>query len=112
MNLTPDSQIPLAMAMARRRIYRTARKTSLAGIKVTFNLILGYPGETEEDRLITFRTMSDIGRTFSTFASHPYIHTISWNSYLAAASGAWSTGAANSNRLDGDAPWSEFPSLA
>jgi len=56
-------------------MYETARKTSLAGIKVTFNLILGYPGETEEDRLITFRTMSDIGRTFSNVRFSPNIFT-------------------------------------
>ena len=40
------------------RCIETARKASLAGIRVIFNLILGYPGETEADRLITFRTMS------------------------------------------------------
>jgi len=56
-------------------MYETARKTSLAGIKVTFNLILGYPGETEEDRLITFRTMSDIGRIFSNVRFSPNIFT-------------------------------------
>ena len=31
-------------------MYETARKAKLAGIRVNFNLILGYPGETEADR--------------------------------------------------------------
>jgi anaerobic magnesium-protoporphyrin IX monomethyl ester cyclase len=56
-------------------MYETARKTSLAGIRVTFNLILGYPGETDEDRLITFRTMSDIGRRFGNMRFSPNIFT-------------------------------------
>ena len=56
-------------------MYETARKTSLAGIRVTFNLILGYPGETTEDRLTTFRTMSDIGRRFGNMRFSPNIFT-------------------------------------
>jgi radical SAM superfamily enzyme YgiQ (UPF0313 family) len=56
-------------------MYETARKASLAGIRITFNLILGYPGETEADRLITFRTMSDIGRQFSNVRFSPNIFT-------------------------------------
>ncbi len=56
-------------------MYETARKADLAGIRVTFNLILGYPGETEADRLITFRTMSDIGRQFSNVRFSPNIFT-------------------------------------
>jgi anaerobic magnesium-protoporphyrin IX monomethyl ester cyclase len=56
-------------------MYETARKASLAGIRVTFNLILGYPGETEADRLETFRTMSDIGRQFSNVRFSPNIFT-------------------------------------
>lgn len=56
-------------------MYETARKTNLAGILVNFNLILGYPGETEGDRLITFRTMSDIGRQFSNVRFSPNIFT-------------------------------------
>jgi len=58
-------------------MYETARKANLAGIRVTFNLILGYPGETEADRLITFRTMSDIGRQFRMSLFHQHLHTIS-----------------------------------
>ena len=56
-------------------MYETARKASLANIRVTFNLILGYPGETEQDRLETFRTMSDIGRQFSNVRFSPNIFT-------------------------------------
>lgn len=56
-------------------MYETARKGFLAGIKITFNLILGYPGETEADRLITFRTMSDIGRQFPNVRFSPNIFT-------------------------------------
>ena len=56
-------------------MYETARKTNLAGIHINFNLILGYPGETEEDRLTTFRTMSDIGRKFSNVRFSPNIFT-------------------------------------
>jgi anaerobic magnesium-protoporphyrin IX monomethyl ester cyclase len=56
-------------------MYETARKGSLAGIRINFNLILGYPGETEADRLETFRTMSDIGRQFPNVRFSPNIFT-------------------------------------
>jgi radical SAM superfamily enzyme YgiQ (UPF0313 family) len=56
-------------------MFETARKANLAGIKVTFNLIFGYPGETEADRAITFRTMSDIGRQFRNVSFSPNIFT-------------------------------------
>jgi radical SAM superfamily enzyme YgiQ (UPF0313 family) len=56
-------------------MYETARKASLAGIRVNFNLILGYPGETEADRLETFRTMSDIGAHFPNVRFSPNIFT-------------------------------------
>jgi len=56
-------------------MYETARKTKLGGIRVTFNLILGYPGETEADRIITFQTMSDIGRQFNNVSFSPNIFT-------------------------------------
>jgi anaerobic magnesium-protoporphyrin IX monomethyl ester cyclase len=56
-------------------MFETARKAELAGIRVTFNLIFGYPGETEADRTITFRTMSDIGRQFRNVNFSPNIFT-------------------------------------
>ena len=56
-------------------MYETARKANLAGIRVTFNLIFGYPGETEADRSITFGTMSDIARQFPNVRFSPNIFT-------------------------------------
>ncbi len=56
-------------------MYETARKSELAGIRVTFNLIMGYPGETEVDRLETFRIMNDIARKHSNVSFSPNIFT-------------------------------------
>jgi len=56
-------------------MYETARKTEQAGIRVTFNLILGYPGETEADRLATFRVMSDIAARHANVSFSPNIFT-------------------------------------
>jgi radical SAM superfamily enzyme YgiQ (UPF0313 family) len=56
-------------------MYETARKAELAGIHVTFNLIFGYPGETEQHRMETFRTMSDIAREFWNVSFSPNIFT-------------------------------------
>ncbi len=56
-------------------MYETARKSQAAGIRVTFNIILGYPGETEADRLQTFRIMSDIANQYSTVGFSPNIFT-------------------------------------
>jgi anaerobic magnesium-protoporphyrin IX monomethyl ester cyclase len=53
----------------------TARKAELAGIHVTFNLILGYPGETEEDRLKTFQIMSEIAKHHWNVSFSPNIFT-------------------------------------
>jgi anaerobic magnesium-protoporphyrin IX monomethyl ester cyclase len=56
-------------------MYETARKANLAGIRVTFNLIFGYPGETEADRWVTFKTMSDIANQFPNVRFSPNIFT-------------------------------------
>jgi len=56
-------------------MYETARKATLGGIHVTFNLIFGYPGETEPDRVETLRTMSDIARQFWNVSFSPNIFT-------------------------------------
>ena len=56
-------------------MFQTARKSERAGIRVTFNLILGYPGETEADRLETFRTMNEIARMYSNVSFSPNIFT-------------------------------------
>jgi len=56
-------------------MFETARKSEKAGIRVTFNLILGYPGETEADRVETFRVMSEIFRKHSNVSFSPNIFT-------------------------------------
>ena len=56
-------------------MFETARKAELAGIRATFNLILGYPGETETDRAQTFRIMSEIARRYSSVSFSPNIFT-------------------------------------
>src|ERR1700730_7287647 len=56
-------------------IYETARKAAIGGIHVTFNLIFGYPGETEADRVETLNTMSDIARQFWNVSFSPNIFT-------------------------------------
>ena len=56
-------------------MYETARKAAIGNIHVTFNLIFGYPGETEADRLETLRTMSDIARQFWNVSFSPNIFT-------------------------------------
>ena len=57
------------------QMVETARKAELAGIHVTFNLILGYPGETEADRQQTFQIMSDIARQYWNVSFSPNIFT-------------------------------------
>ena len=57
------------------QMMETARKTNLAGIHVVFNIILGYPGETEAHRQQTFRVMSDIAKEYSNVSFSPNIFT-------------------------------------
>jgi radical SAM superfamily enzyme YgiQ (UPF0313 family) len=57
------------------QMVETARKTNLAGIHVVFNIILGYPGETEVHRQQTFRVMSDIAKEYSNVSFSPNIFT-------------------------------------
>jgi len=57
------------------QMVETARKTHLAGIHVVFNIILGYPGESEAHRQQTFRIMSDIAKEFSNVTFSPNIFT-------------------------------------
>ncbi len=57
------------------QMVETARKTSLAGIHIVFNIILGYPGETEAQRQQTFRVMSDIAKEYSNVSFSPNIFT-------------------------------------
>jgi anaerobic magnesium-protoporphyrin IX monomethyl ester cyclase len=81
MGFGTESTSPTVLKMMNKRhqrvdeMYETARKADLAGIRIVFNLIFGYPGETEDDRLATFRTMSDIGSQFSNVHFSPNIFT-------------------------------------
>jgi anaerobic magnesium-protoporphyrin IX monomethyl ester cyclase len=57
------------------QMVETARKTHLAGIHVVFNIILGYPGETEAHREQTFRIMSGIAKDYPNVSFSPNIFT-------------------------------------
>jgi radical SAM superfamily enzyme YgiQ (UPF0313 family) len=57
------------------QMVETARKTNLAGIHVVFNIILGYPGENEEQRQQTFRIMSEIAKEYANVSFSPNIFT-------------------------------------
>lgn len=57
------------------QMVETARKTNLAGIHIVFNIILGYPGETESQRQQTFRVMSDIAKEYANVSFSPNIFT-------------------------------------
>lgn len=56
-------------------MYETARKAQFGNIHVTFNLIFGYPGETEAHRIETLQTMSEIAREFWNVSFSPNIFT-------------------------------------
>jgi anaerobic magnesium-protoporphyrin IX monomethyl ester cyclase len=56
-------------------MYETARKAELAGIRVSFNLIFGYPGETEADRVQTLRIMNGIAHKHTNVSFSPNIFT-------------------------------------
>ena len=106
---TESTSPPVLKLMNKRHqrvdeMYETARKASLAGIRINFNLILGYPGETEADRLLTFQ---DHERHRAPVQQCPflaeYLHTVSRHSYLASASRTWSRRATDLGGLDVDA---------
>lgn len=54
-------------------IYEAARKCARAGIRVTLNLIFGYPGEQEQHRRETLRVMGDIASTFDNVTFSPNV---------------------------------------
>jgi len=56
-------------------MYETARRAQIGGIRVGFNLIFGYPGETHEDRILTVQTMTDIGSRFPNIIFSPNVFT-------------------------------------
>jgi anaerobic magnesium-protoporphyrin IX monomethyl ester cyclase len=77
---TESTSAPVLKLMNKRHqrvdeMYETARKAQLGNIHVTFNLIFGYPGETEVDRYETLHTMSDIARKFWNVSFSPNIFT-------------------------------------
>ena len=56
-------------------MYEAARKCRRAGIRVTFNLIFGYPGEQESHRRETLQVMGDIANKFDNVNFSPNVFT-------------------------------------
>ena len=56
-------------------MFEAARKCEAAGVRANFNLILGFPGETEEHRRETVRVMAEIGRRFESVTFSPNLFT-------------------------------------
>jgi radical SAM superfamily enzyme YgiQ (UPF0313 family) len=56
-------------------IYEASRKCEQAGIRVTLNLILGYPGEEERHRRETFRVMTEIAARHDNVSFSPNLFT-------------------------------------
>ena len=56
-------------------MFECARKCEQAGIRATYNLIFGYPGETEADRDETIHVMEQIGRRHENVTFSPNLFT-------------------------------------
>jgi radical SAM superfamily enzyme YgiQ (UPF0313 family) len=56
-------------------MYRAAEKCARAGIRVTFNLIFGYPGEEEHHRKETLRVISELAQRFDNASFSPNLFT-------------------------------------
>jgi anaerobic magnesium-protoporphyrin IX monomethyl ester cyclase len=56
-------------------MYEAARKCARAGIRVTMNLIFGFPGEEDRHRRQTLRVMGEIGERFENVSFSPNIFT-------------------------------------
>jgi radical SAM superfamily enzyme YgiQ (UPF0313 family) len=56
-------------------MYGAAEKCARAGIRVTFNLIFGYPGEEEQHRKETLRVMSELSERFDNASFSPNLFT-------------------------------------
>ncbi|HLG95811.1 MAG TPA: radical SAM protein [Bryobacteraceae bacterium] len=56
-------------------MYEAARKCRQAGIRVTFNLIFGYPGEEESHRRETLRVMGEIAERYDNVTFSPNVFT-------------------------------------
>jgi anaerobic magnesium-protoporphyrin IX monomethyl ester cyclase len=66
------------MNKAHQRIpdmFEAARKCHRAGIRTTYNLIFGYPGEEEADRNQTLRVMGEIAERFDNVTFSPNLFT-------------------------------------
>ena len=81
MGFGTESASPEVLALMNKKhqrideMYETAHKAELGGIHVTFNLIFGYPGETEADRIATLRIMGDIARRYGNVSFSPNLFT-------------------------------------
>ena len=56
-------------------MFEAASKCNRAGIRATFNLIFGYPGELEADRNQTLRVMGEIAERFDNVTFSPNVFT-------------------------------------
>ncbi len=56
-------------------MFEAARKCHAAGIRTTFNLIFGYPGEEAADRKLTMRVMGQIAERFDNVTFSPNLFT-------------------------------------
>src|SRR4029077_11640969 len=56
-------------------IHEAVRKCAQAGIRVTLNLIFGYPGEEESHRRETLRVMGQIGACYDNVTFSPNLVT-------------------------------------
>jgi anaerobic magnesium-protoporphyrin IX monomethyl ester cyclase len=56
-------------------MYEAAAKCARAGIRVTFNLIFGYPGEEERQRNETLRVMGEIAERYDNVSFSPNVFT-------------------------------------
>jgi len=76
-----ESGAPEVLRLMEKRHQNTAdmteaaRKCSLAGIRATFNLIFGFPGETEREREKTACLMGEIGSRFRDVTFSPNMFT-------------------------------------
>lgn len=56
-------------------MFEAARKCARSGIRVTYNLIFGYPGEEARHRRDTFRVMAQIAQQFENVTFSPNVFT-------------------------------------
>lgn len=73
-----SEEVLLKMNKRHQRIddmFEAARKCKLAGIRTTFNLILGYPGESDADRHETWKIMGRIADRFDNVSFSPNVFT-------------------------------------